>query len=115
MAANSAIISIATTMIAAFALAGCASQPLSVAGDDDALCRYSADAGDARGLSRCHERLDRQQRRAVAANAIRIDGYALLNTPEPPTGVAARCKGPDAPKDCDAGDVTGTIPAKPAR
>lgn len=115
MASNSAIVSIASMMIAAFILAGCASQPTSVAGDDEALCRYSSEAGDAKGLSRCRDRLDHQHRRAVAANAVRIDGYALLNTPAPSTGVAERCKGPDAPKDCDAGDVTGTIPAKPAR
>jgi hypothetical protein len=115
VASNSAIVSIASMMTAAFVLAGCASQPTSVAGDDEALCRYSGQAGDAQGLSRCRDRLDRQHRRAVAANAIRIDGYALLNTPEPSTGMAGRCKGPDAPKDCDAGDVTGTIPAKPAR
>ena len=102
-------------MIVAFVLAGCASQPTSVAGDDEALCRYSSEAGDAKGLSRCRDRLDHQHRRAVAANAVRIDGYALLNTPAPSTGVAERCKGPDAPKDCDTGDVTGTIPAKPAR
>lgn len=105
----------ATAIITTAILAGCASESTSIVSDDASLCEYSAAANGDASISVCRDRLDRQHRRLAAASAIRIDGYALLNRPGPSIGIAERCKAPDAPKDCRAGDVTGTIPTTPAR
>ncbi|HXD46548.1 MAG TPA: hypothetical protein VN655_15580 [Pseudolabrys sp.] len=115
MNSRAAAVAAASVIFIAVVLAGCSSQPVSIVGDDAALCDYSAQANGASSLARCRDRLDRRQRRLTAATATRIDGYALLNTPDQPPAVAGRCKTPDAPKDCDPGDVTGTIPAAPKR
>lgn len=77
--------------------------------DDAALCAYAAEAGSAESAAACRSRLAGQQRTRVAANASRIEGYALLNTPAPPTELADQCKQANPPKACDSGDVTGTI------
>lgn len=91
-------------------VAGCGAGPGTIAADDAALCHYAAEAG-AETAGACRDRLQRQQRTHVAANAGRIDGLALLNAPAAPTELADRCKHPDAPKEC--GDVTGTIRREP--
>ena len=113
VAAKIGIITVASVILAAAGVAGCSSQSTTIVGDDAALCQYSATEVGAEGLTQCQKRLASQNRRLAVANATRIDGYALLNTPQQPNDVAGRCKGPDAPKDCGAGDVTGTIPAQP--
>lgn len=111
-----ATVAVAWVTLTAIAVAGCSSQSTSIVGDDAALCQYSTDAGSGDDISRCRGRLDDQHRRLTAGNATRIDGYALLNTPEQqPSAVVDRCKTPNAPKDCGAGDITGTIPAGPRR
>jgi len=100
----------------AAALAGCSASPESIVGDDAALCRYAADAGAADNYAQCTSRLAGRQQVMAAAGASRIEGYALLNTPPttPATGVADQCKASDAPKNCGAGDITGTIKRPPA-
>lgn len=103
----------------ATALAGCSSSPESIVGDDAALCRFAADAGSADSVAQCRTRLAGRQQIMAAAGASRIEGYALLNTPAsntpaPATGVADQCKASDAPKNCGAGDITGTIKQPPA-
>jgi hypothetical protein len=101
-------------------LAGCASQKTeTIAADDEALCQYSAAAGgatatDSKSYGQCRARLKSQSARNVAGNAARIEGYALLPAAAPPTtDVATRCKADPKAKGCEAGDVTGTIPAQP--
>ena len=95
-------------------LAGCGTNPVTIATDDAALCRYAVEAGGAESAAACRSRLDSQHRSRVAANASRIEGYALLNTPAPPTALADQCRQPNPPKACDAGDVTGTIKRDPS-
>jgi len=110
-----AAIAAASAILTALAVSGCSSQVTSIVGDDAALCQYSTQANIRDDISRCRGRLDSQHRRLAAASATRIDGYALLNAPEPPSAVADQCKAPGAPKDCGGGDVTGSIPAQPKR
>lgn len=98
----------------ALALAGCGSSS-SIVADDAALCRFAADAGSTDSLAQCRSRLAGRQQIMAAAGASRIEGYALLNTPAPASNVADQCKASDAPKDCGAGDITGTIKPKPAQ
>ena len=88
------------------ALVGCGSGA-SIVGDDAALCRYAANAGSTESYAPCRTRLAGRRQIMAAAGASRIEGYALLNTPA--TGVAGQCKASDAPKDCGARDITGTI------
>jgi len=109
----------AAALGAAAVLAGCSSSPDSIVGDDAALCRFAADAGSADSFAQCRTRLAGRQQIMAAAGASRIEGYALLNTPASnapaATGVADQCKASDAPKNCGAGDITGTIKPKPAQ
>ena len=98
----------------ALALAGCGSSS-SIVADDAALCRFAADSGSADSYAQCRSRLAGQQQIMAAAGASRIEGYALLNTPAPASNVADQCKASDAPKDCGAGDITGTIKPAPAK
>lgn len=106
---------VTAAIITSVTVAGCAPQSVFIVGDDAAFCQYSVVASDAASLPECRHRLDLEHRRLAAATATRIDGYALLNTPEPSVGVAERCKAPDTAKDCGAADVTGTIPTQPTR
>ncbi len=106
---SAAYLRIAAVVSAVAGLAGCGTSPVTIASDDAVLCRYAAEAGSAESVSACRGRLDNQQRTRTAANASRIEGYALLNTPAPPTAVADQCRQPNPPKTCEAGDVTGTI------
>ncbi|MBS0536809.1 MAG: hypothetical protein JSR72_22355 [Proteobacteria bacterium] len=99
----------------AVALGGCSSSPESIIGDDAALCRFAADAGGADSYAQCRSRLAGRQQIMAAAGASRIEGYALLNTPAPATGVADQCKASDAPKNCGTGDITGTIKQTPPK
>ncbi|MBS0248473.1 MAG: hypothetical protein JSR61_17795 [Proteobacteria bacterium] len=107
----------------ATALAGCSSSPDSIVGDDAALCRFAADAADAGSadsFAQCRSRLAGRQQIMAAAGASRIEGYALLNTPTSnapasATGVADQCKAGNAPKNCGAGDITGTIKQAPPK
>lgn len=116
-------------VICAVSLSGCAAQidaqVDTIAADDAALCQYSAAASaggappHASAAAQCRKRLESQRVRLVAANASRIDGYALLKTPAPDTAMARRCDAtgeskqnelkPNQPKVCAPGDVTGTI------
>lgn len=103
---------VAAAGIAALGLSGCANQVDTIAADNAILCQYSsADAlgSNPRLYRQCISRLEGQKTSLVAANATRIEGYALL-APGTPTSVAKRCDPPDPAKDCPAGDVTGTIP-----
>jgi len=109
---KSALFRTAAVLGTALALAGCGSSS-SIVADDAALCRYAAGSGSADSYARCRNRLAGQQQVMAAAGASRIEGYALLNTPAPASDVADRCKASDAPKDCGAGDITGTIKPKP--
>lgn len=112
---NAALFRTAAALGIAVVLAGCSSSPESIVGDDAALCRYSADAGNADTYAQCRNRLAGRHQIMAAAGASRIEGYALLNTPAPASNVADQCKASDAPKDCGAGDVTGAIKQKPAQ
>jgi hypothetical protein len=112
---TSANFHIAGVMLVATALSGCAAQPETIAADDAALCQYSAMAVGAKSYSQCRARLRSQHGRLTAASASRIEGYALLQAPLPAADVVARCKTPEGPKDCDPGDVTGSIPSEPKR
>lgn len=116
-------------VICAVSLSGCAAQidaqVDTIVADDAALCHYSAAASagsappHANATAQCRKRLESQRVRLVAANASRIDGYALLKTPAPDTAMARRCDAtgeakqnelkPNQSKDCAPGDVTGTI------
>jgi hypothetical protein len=110
---SAAFFRMAAVVGAVAGLAGCSSSPEMIVSDDAALCRYAAEAGGAEPAASCRSRLAGQHRTRLAANAIRIEGYALLNTPAPPTELADQCKQADAPKEC--GDVTGTIKRDPAK
>jgi len=105
----------AAVIAAVTVLAGCGASPITIASDDAALCRYAAEAGSAESVDACRGRLVSQHRIRTAAAASRIEGYALLNTPAPPTAVADQCNKPGAPKECETGDVTGTIKRDPAK
>lgn len=106
---SAAYLRIAAVVGAAAGLVGCGTSPVSIVSDDDALCRYAAEAGSAESVAACRGRLDSQNRTRTAANVSRIEGYALLNTPAPPTALAGQCGQGSPPKECEAGDVTGTI------
>lgn len=83
--------------------------------DDEAFCRYAAAAASpaaGQGYEQCRAKVATQRNRLAANSAIRIEGYALLQTPAPAVETAGACK--DGSKICGPGDVTGTIPAKPA-
>lgn len=112
---SAAYLRIAAVVGAVAGLAGCGTNPVTIAGDDSALCRYAAEAGGAESAAACRSRLESQQRGRIVANASRIEGYALLNTPAPPTALADQCKQANPPKACEAGDVTGTIKRDPAK
>jgi hypothetical protein len=103
----------AAVVCAVIGLAGCGTNPVTIASDDAALCRFAAEAGSAESAAACRGRLDNQHRGRIAANASRIEGYALLNTPAPPTAIADQCKQSSPPAECEAGDVTGTIKRDP--
>lgn len=106
---------VAAVALAVTAVAGCASQQSvdSIAANDEALCQYSAAANSA-SYENCKGRLQGQRDKLTAANAGRIEGYALLPRSVPPsTDVAGRCKADGGTKDCPP-DVTGTIPTRPA-
>jgi hypothetical protein len=107
---NMNIIAVTSGLMAA-ALVGCASQPSSIVGDNAALCAYSGKEHGMDAAERCRSRLESQGRRLAARNAVRIEGYALLNTPEQPSPIAGQCKPGTASTEC--GDVTGTIPSRP--
>lgn len=102
----------AAAILAALLLSGCSSSLSTILADDDALCRYSADANAANSISKCRTRVAQQRVTLVALSADQIDGYVLLNGPAPASDVAGRCKGSNPPEEC--ADVTGTIPAKPS-
>lgn len=51
----------------------------------------------------------------MTANASRIEGYVSLNTPVPPTALADQGKPSNPPKECEAGEVTGTTKRDPAK
>lgn len=95
---------VASVFLTAVLVGGCSSQPISIVGDNAALCEYSAQSNGGEVVSRCRVRLGGQQRRLPANNAIRIDGYTLLNTPEQPSAVADQCK--TAPK------IAPTLPVR---
>jgi hypothetical protein len=113
--AKKATVAVASAILMMIAVGGCSSRPTSIVDDDAALCEYSARASGSGDVSHCRGRLDSQHRRLAAGVARRIDGYALLNSPERSDAVADQCKAPNAPKDCGVGDITGTIPAQPKR
>lgn len=108
---KSAFIRAAWVVSVAVALSACAGQPDTIVASDDALCQYSATATGAKSYSHCREGLQSRSGRLSAANASRIEGYALLQGPLSPTGVAERCKIEGA-KDCDPVDQTGSIPRR---
>lgn len=110
---SAAFFRMAAVVVAVAGIAGCSARPETIVSDDAALCRYAAEAGSAESAAACRGRLASQHRIQIAANASRIEGYALLNTPAPPTAIADQCKQPDAPKEC--GDVTGTIKRDPRK
>lgn len=110
---SAAYLRVAAVACAVAGLVGCGTSPVSIVSDDDVLCRYAAEAGSAESVAACRGRLDSQNRTRTAANVGRIEGYALLNTPAPPTAIADQCKQPNAPKECEA-DITGTIKRGPA-
>ena len=95
--------------------AGCSTSPDLIVSDDAALCAYASEAGSTETAAACRSRLAGQQRTRIAANASRIEGYALLNTPAPPTALADQCKQANPPRECDSGDVTGTIKRDPLK
>ncbi|RDV05056.1 hypothetical protein [Undibacter mobilis] len=109
-----AYLRLATLVGAVAGLAGCSSNPAMIVSDDATLCRYAADVGGAESMAACRNRLDKQQRIQTTANASRIEGYALLNTPAAPTAIADQCRQPNPPHECGTGDVTGTIKRDPA-
>jgi hypothetical protein len=98
-------------VLVAATVAGCASQPFTIADDDDALCHYSQMADSGNSYAHCRAKLESQRASINVASASRIEGYALLQGPAQPTGVADDCKTSNDPKTCPSGDVTGTIPA----
>lgn len=103
-------------MVAAGLLAGCAVQPDSIVASDEALCRYSAEAGGAGSYAQCLGRLEGQRARIQTASATRVEGYALLQGPaRSPTELVDDCKAEKASKDCRPDDATGSIPAGPKR
>ncbi len=116
--AVAAYLRVTAVVIAVAGLAGCGTSPGispgTIVSDDAALCRYAAEAGSAEPVAACRGRLDSQHRIRTASAASRIEGYALLNTPAPPVAIADQCKRDGAPRDCDSGDVTGTIKRVPA-
>lgn len=99
----------------ATALSGCAARPEMIVADDEALCQYSAMAAGAKSYPQCRDRLQNTRMRISAAGASRIEGYALLQAPMRPTDVAGRCKTLEGAKNCEPGDLTGTIPIDPKR
>ena len=102
-------------VLAASALTGCSSQPATIVADDEAFCRYATatpSAPSGRTYEQCRAKVATERNRVAGNTATRIDGYALLQTPAPATETAGVCK--DGSKTCGPGDVTGTIPAKPA-
>lgn len=106
---------VAPVLIAA-ALSGCAGQSDTIVADDQTLCTYSAAAANPDNYAQCRDRLRNTRLRMSAAGASRIEGYALLlPAPVPPAGVAGRCNGSEAAKNCDPGDLTGSIPGEPKR
>jgi hypothetical protein len=115
MSRKSAFIRVAGVMSAVAALSACAGQPETIVASDEALCQYSATATDAKSYTQCREWLRSRSGRLIAANASRIEGYALLQGPLPPTGVAGHCKNPEGAKNCDSGDLTGSIPVESKR
>lgn len=112
---SAAYFQIAAVVGVAAGIAGCGTNPVTIASDDAALCRYVTEAGGAESVAACRNRLDKQQRIQFVANASRIEGYALLNTPAPPTALADQCKQANSSTPCEAGDVTGTIKRDPAK
>lgn len=112
---SAAYLRIAAVVGAVAGLAGCGTSPVTIASDDAVLCRYAAEAGSADSVAACRGRLESQHRRRTAASASRIEGYALLNTPVPPPAIADQCKQANTPKECEVGDVTGTIRRDPAK
>lgn len=112
---TSSWVHVAALVLVAAALSGCAAQPETIVADDDALCQYSAPVADARSYIQCRDRLRNTRMRMSAAGASRIEGYALLQEPVPPTDVAGRCTTAKGAKDCAPGDVTGTIRPNPQR
>lgn len=83
--------------------------------DDDALCQYSAPVAGANSYAQCRDRLQNTRMRVGAADASRIEGYALLQAPVQPADVVGRCATSEGAKDCAPGDVTGTIRSNPER
>jgi hypothetical protein len=106
---------VAGALLAAIALSGCAVRPETIVADDEALCQYSAAAAGGKSYTKCRDSLQSQRARISAAGASRIEGYALLQSPERPTDVAGRCKTLEGAKNCEPSDVTGTIPTTPKR
>jgi len=102
-------------MLVAAVFSGCAAQPETIVASDEALCQYSATAADAKSYTQCRDRLQSRSGRLSTANASRIEGYALLQGPLPPAGVADGCKISEGAKNCDPGDLTGSIPIEPKR
>lgn len=115
MSRTSARFYVAALVLVAAALSGCAAQPETIVADDDALCQYSAPVAGAKSYTQCRDRLRNTRMRMSAAGASRIEGYALLQEPVQPTGVAGRCTTVEGAKDCASGDVTGTIRPNPKR
>lgn len=74
------LLGLAAVIATACALAGCSSGVESIVSDDAAFCRYAAEAGTST-YDQCKSRLDGRHRQFAAASAVRIEGYALLNTP----------------------------------
>jgi len=48
---------VAAVSAALAGLAGCGTNPVTIATDDDALCRYAAEAGSAESAATCRSRL----------------------------------------------------------
>ena len=102
----------AAVMLVATVLSGCGSRPETIVASNEALCQYSVTAGDARSYAECRDRLLSRDGRRNAASATRIEGYALLQD-QRPAGAARRCDISEGPKNCDPGDLTGSIPVSP--
>ncbi len=110
MIGRSAHLTSAVVLLTATAISGCAGPSDSIVASDAALCEYSLAAAGAASEAQCRARLQTHRGRMVVASASRIEGYALLNDPLPPSDVAGTCKESDKSKNCDP-ESTGSIPA----